>query len=90
MGYFIEYDAHASLYSVQAAFQLNAEVFDNAGALDRLEGFASFHGPDFCKLPRNNERITLQRQVVPVPDLFPFDGDTPSPSEFEPQWRGGW
>lgn len=76
MGYFIEYDAHASLYSVQAAFQLNAEVFDRAGASDKLEGFASFHGPDHYQLPRNIDRITLTRRAWSVPDAFPFDGDT--------------
>jgi dihydroorotase len=74
MGYFIEYDARASFYSVQAAFQLNAEVFDRAGASDKLEGFASFHGPDHYQLPRNIDRITLTRRAWSVPDAFPFDG----------------
>jgi dihydroorotase len=43
----------AGLFSAHAALELYAEVFDRAGALDRLEGFASQHGPDFYGLPRN-------------------------------------
>ena len=79
----------AGIYTAHAAIELYAEAFDNAGALDRLEGFASFHGPDFYKLPRNTERIALQRQAVPVPDSFPFDGDTliPFRAGGTVQWR---
>ncbi|MDI9329738.1 MAG: dihydroorotase [Alphaproteobacteria bacterium] len=52
----------AGCYTAHAAIEMYAEAFDAAGALDRLEGFASFHGPDFYGLPRNTGRIILQRQ----------------------------
>jgi dihydroorotase len=66
----------AGIYTAHAAIELYAEVFDHAGALDKLEAFASFHGPDHYMLPRNTDRITLTRREVPVPATFPFDGDT--------------
>lgn len=52
----------AGIYTAHAALELYAEAFEQAGALDRLEGFASFHGPDFYGLPRNTEPITLLRE----------------------------
>ncbi|MDP1924680.1 MAG: dihydroorotase [Thiobacillus sp.] len=52
----------AGIYSAPAAIELYAEVFDAAGALDRLEAFASFYGADFYGLPRNIDTITLQRE----------------------------
>lgn len=60
----------AGIYSAHAALELYAEAFDAAGALDRLEGFASFHGPDFYGLPRNTERVELRRERVDVPASF--------------------
>jgi dihydroorotase len=65
----------AGIYSASSALALYAEAFDAAGALDRLEGFASHHGPDFYGLPRNEERVTLVREDVPVPDHFAFGDD---------------
>ena len=62
----------AGCYTAHAAIEMYAEAFDNAGALDRLEGFASFHGPDFYGLPRNTECITLQRASWTPPDSFAF------------------
>ena len=62
----------AGIYSAHAAIELYAEVFDAANALDRLEGFASFHGPDFYQLPRNPDTITLRREPVPVPAELDF------------------
>ncbi len=56
----------AGIYSAHAALELYAEAFDQAGALDRLEAFASFHGPDFYGLPRNTEKITLIRETTTV------------------------
>ncbi len=56
----------AGIYSAHAALELYAEAFDQAGALDRLEAFASFHGPDFYGLPRNTGQVTLVRETVPV------------------------
>jgi dihydroorotase len=66
----------AGIYTAHAAIELYAEVFDHAGALDKLEAFASFHGPDHYMLPRNTDRITLTHREVPVPATYPFDGDT--------------
>ena len=65
----------AGCYTAHAALELYAEAFDSAGALDRLEAFASFHGPDFYGLPRNAGTLTLLRQPTPVPDRFPFGAD---------------
>lgn len=57
----------AGIYTAHAAIELYAEAFDSAGALDKLEAFASFHGPDFYSLPRNTDSITLQREAWHVP-----------------------
>ena len=57
----------AGIYTAHAALELYAEAFDQAGALDRLEAFASFHGADFYGLPRNREQVTLSRVSTPVP-----------------------
>jgi dihydroorotase len=56
----------AGIYSAPAALPLYAEAFEQAGALARLEAFASFHGPDFYGLPRNQAQITLLRETTPV------------------------
>ena len=60
----------AGCYTAHAAIELYAEAFEQADALDKLEGFASFHGADFYGLPRNRERITLERQSWVVPDAY--------------------
>ncbi|MBS0317926.1 MAG: dihydroorotase, partial [Proteobacteria bacterium] len=65
----------AGCYTAHAAIEMYAEAFDNAGALDRLEAFASFHGADFYGLARNTDRITLRRETWTPPASFPF-GDT--------------
>lgn len=57
----------AGIYSAHAALELYAEVFEQAGALDKLEAFASFHGPDFYGLPRNQSQVTLVKQPWTVP-----------------------
>jgi dihydroorotase len=62
----------AGCYTALTALELYAEAFDSAGALDKLEGFASFHGPDFYGLPRNTSKITLQRQTWTLPESLPF------------------
>jgi dihydroorotase len=56
----------AGIYTAHAALELYAEAFGHAGALDKLEAFASFHGPDFYGLPRNTEQVTLVRESVAV------------------------
>src|SRR4249919_3351954 len=65
----------AGVYTAHAAIELYAEAFDSAGALDKLESFASFHGPDFYGLPRNRDRIRLLRESWTVPAGQPF-GDS--------------
>jgi dihydroorotase len=61
----------AGCYTAHAAIEMYAEAFDNAGALDKLEGFASFHGPDFYGLPRNQGTITLRRESWTPPSTSP-------------------
>ena len=60
----------AGCYTAHAAIEMYAEAFDNAGALDKLEGFASFHGADFYGLARNTGTITLRRENWTPPDSF--------------------
>lgn len=60
----------AGVYSAHGAIELYAEIFDQAGALDKLEAFASFHGPDFYRLPRSRETITLRREEWRMPAQF--------------------
>ena len=62
----------AGCYTAYSAMELYAQAFDAAGALDKLEGFASFFGTDFYGLPRNTGTITLRREAHTVPESFPF------------------
>lgn len=65
----------AGIYTACAAVELYAEVFEDAGALERLEGFASHFGADFYGLPRNAATITLVKRPWQVPDSLPFGAD---------------
>ncbi len=65
----------AGCYTAHAAMELYAEAFDNAGALDKLEAFASFNGADFYGLPRNAGSVTLKRTSWTPPESFAF-GET--------------
>jgi dihydroorotase len=65
----------AGCYSAPAALELYAEAFEDAGALERLEGFASRFGADFYGLPRNRDTITLVRELWTVPEALAFGGD---------------
>jgi dihydroorotase len=65
----------AGMYNAANALELYAEVFEQAGALDRLEGFASFYGADFYRLPRNQSKITLRKQSWTMPASLPFGAD---------------
>ena len=67
----------AGCYTAHAALELYAEAFEAAGALDRLEAFASFNGPDFYRLPRNSTTATLEKQPWVVPEAFAFVGGDP-------------
>ncbi|KVZ44572.1 dihydroorotase [Burkholderia ubonensis] len=66
----------AGCYTALHALELYAEAFDNAGALDKLEGFASFYGADFYGLPRAAETVMLRREPWELP-LEILAGDTP-------------
>ncbi len=65
----------AGCFTAPAALELYAEAFEAAGALDKLEAFASFHGPDFYGLPRNRGTVTLKREPHVLPETLPF-GET--------------
>jgi dihydroorotase len=65
----------AGCYTAHGAIELYAEAFEEAGALDKLEGFASFHGADFYGLPRHGDHITLTKESWQVPDSYAF-GDS--------------
>ncbi|MBS0511371.1 MAG: dihydroorotase [Proteobacteria bacterium] len=67
----------AGCYTAHAGIELYAEVFDAAGALDRLEAFASLNGPAFYGLPPNADTITLQRESWEVPSSYGYLGDDP-------------
>jgi dihydroorotase len=66
----------AGIYTAHAGIELYAEVFDQAGALDRLEPFASRYGAEFYGLPYNDERITLEKREVYVPEELAFGAET--------------
>lgn len=65
----------AGCYTAHAALELYAAAFESAGALDRLEAFASFHGPDFYGLPRNGCQVTLEQQDWRVPETYTYADD---------------
>ena len=66
----------AGIFSAHCAIELYAEVFEQAGHLDRLEGFASHHGADFYGLPRNRDTITLVRENWQPPATLPMGEET--------------
>ena len=63
----------AGCFSHHSAIELYAEVFDQAGAMDKLEAFASTNGPDFYVLPHNSSSIVLKKQQWQLPDSLPFE-----------------
>ncbi|MFA6178619.1 MAG: dihydroorotase [Candidatus Methylopumilus sp.] len=65
----------AGMYTSHAGIELYAEAFEEAGALDALEGFASFYGADFYGLPRNAEQVTLVKESWQVAESLPFPDD---------------
>jgi dihydroorotase len=66
----------AGVYTAHAALELYAEAFESAGALDRLEAFASHHGADFYGLPRNGAKVKLEKRPWKVPASYAFgDGE---------------
>jgi dihydroorotase len=80
----------AGCYTSHAGIELYAEAFEQAGALDKLEAFASFNGPDFYRLPRNTETITLARESWEVPagfDYLPGDPLVPLRGGEQVHWK---
>lgn len=71
--------APAGIYTGHAVLELYAEVFEAAGALDRLEAFAAHHGADFYRLPRARERVVLRREPWVVPAELPLGSGTVVP-----------
>ncbi len=65
----------AGCFTAYAAIELYAEIFDDLGALPHLEAFASFNGPDFYKMPRNTDTITLQKSPWTAPETMQFGDD---------------
>jgi dihydroorotase len=69
----------AGCYTALSALELYAEAFETAGALDKLEGFASFFGADFYGLPRNTGTVTLKKSPWQLPETLPFGEATLKP-----------
>ncbi len=69
----------AGCYTGHATLELYAEAFDQAGALDKLEAFASFYGPDFYNLPRHQDQVTLIRNTWDVPESEAYMDTTIKP-----------
>lgn len=78
----------AGCFTAYAAIELYAEVFDKENALNRLEGFSSFYGPDFYRLPRNEQTLTLKKENWQAPISYPFGPQTLTPFRQETplQW----
>ena len=66
----------AGCYSAFNALGLYAEAFESVNQLEKLEGFASFFGPDFYSLPRNSKKITLKKQAQSIPHELPLGDAT--------------
>ena len=79
----------AGCYSAHAALELYAEAFDRANALDKLEGFASFYGADFYRIPRNTGTVTLEKTTWTVPAAYGEDNlfITPLKANEELSWK---
>lgn len=69
----------AGCFTAASALEMYAMAFESAGALDKLEAFASFHGPDFYGLPRNRATVTLARSAWTVPRELKFGDSTVVP-----------
>ena len=80
----------AGCYTAHAGIELYAQAFDSVGAIDKLEGFASFYGADFYGLPRNTDQITLERAAWQVPataHYLPDDSLVPFMAGESITWR---
>ncbi|VAW50391.1 Dihydroorotase [hydrothermal vent metagenome] len=66
----------AGIFSAHAAIEIYTSIFEQQNALDKLEAFASFNGPDFYGLPRNSKTITLIKEDWSIPDEYPLGSET--------------
>jgi dihydroorotase len=78
----------AGIFNAPFALESYALVFEEEGALNRLEGFASIHGPNFYKLPLNEGTVTLRKMATPVPESLDCEGTPVSP--FHASEEIGW
>ncbi|WP_088330549.1 dihydroorotase [Lacimicrobium sp. SS2-24] len=67
----------AGCYSAWSALELYAQVFEELGVIEKLEAFASFHGPDFYGLPRNTDSVTLVREAWEIPQQLTLPNGNP-------------
>ncbi|MDD1641627.1 MAG: dihydroorotase [Methylococcaceae bacterium] len=79
----------AGCYSAHAALELYTEVFERAGSLDKLEGFASYYGADFYRLPRNSGTVTLEKTTWRIPSFYGENDNTITPlkADEELSWK---
>lgn len=79
----------AGSYTAHAAIELYAEAFEEAGALDKLEAFASFNGPDFYGMSRNSDTITLTKESWDIPASYPLGDEqvVPIRANEQIQWQ---
>ncbi|AGS40689.1 MAG: dihydroorotase [Cycloclasticus pugetii] len=79
----------AGCFTAYAAIELYAEAFEKEGALNKLEGFSSFYGPDFYRLPRNKQTLTLSKESWQAPPSYSFGTQTLTPFRQETplQWK---
>jgi len=78
----------AGIYSAGAAIELYAEIFEAMDALSRLEAFASHHGADFYRVPRNTDQIRLRREDWTMPEAFPVPDQTSDAESLVPMRAG--
>lgn len=69
----------AGIFSAPIALQLYAQLFEEAGKLDKLEAFSSFNGADFYGLARNTEKVQLVREPWQIPSLYPYESTSVVP-----------
>ena len=80
----------AGIYSAPLALQIYAQIFDENGALDHFENFASINGAEFYGVPRNEHEVTLVKDAWRVPDSYKFGKDVVVPlcAGTDLKWRG--
>ena len=80
----------AGIFNAPFAVEIMAQLFDNLGALDRLEGFLSLHGADFYKMPRNREKLVLRKTDTPLDMPENLETNEGKITIFDPLMRVYW